>query len=139
MDPAREAFQANRDPKTPRHRAMIVRTPNSTFFRMPTRSGLRAPKLSIRTAIVGTGYIAAFHARAIRQLEGLDLVSVCDANLSSARSFAAKWGIPAAFDSLELMLRDQQLDCVHLLVAPDQHYSLARTVLQSGVHVFVEK
>jgi nucleoside-diphosphate-sugar epimerase/predicted dehydrogenase len=37
------------------------------------------------------------------------------------------------------MLQNQQLDSLHLLVPPDRHYSLAKTALKSGVHVFAEK
>ncbi len=99
------------------------------------RSG---PQL-VRAAIVGTGYIAEFHARAIRAAQGVQLVSVCDANLRSAQSFAAAWGVAAAFDSLESMLQDQRLDSVHVLVPPDLHHSLAKLALQSGIHVFLEK
>jgi predicted dehydrogenase/nucleoside-diphosphate-sugar epimerase len=110
------------------------------MFRVPSHVTLRSPKLrSLRAAIVGTGYIADFHARAIRQVEGVELASVCDANLSSARSFAAKWGVPETYDSFAPMLRDQRLHCVHVLVPPDQHHSVARMALESGVHVFVEK
>jgi predicted dehydrogenase/nucleoside-diphosphate-sugar epimerase len=117
-----------------------VKTPTSTTFRAPRQVGLGSRGLQpLRAAIVGTGYIADFHARAIGGVKGVDLVSVCDANLNSAQSFAAAWGVPAAFDSLEPMLRDERLDCVHVLVPPDRHHSLARTALQSGVHVFVEK
>jgi predicted dehydrogenase/nucleoside-diphosphate-sugar epimerase len=93
----------------------------------------------IRAAIVGTGYIAEFHARAIQEIGGVELVGVCDANPQSAQAFGANWSVPAAFDSLELMLNKQQLDCIHVLTPPDSHYSLAKTALQSGVHVFLEK
>jgi predicted dehydrogenase/nucleoside-diphosphate-sugar epimerase len=93
----------------------------------------------IRAGIVGTGYIAEFHARAIQGIAGVELVGVCDTNPRSAQAFAANWSVPAAFDSLESMLNAQQLDCVHVLTPPDSHYALAKTALQSGVHVFVEK
>ena len=93
----------------------------------------------IRSAIIGTGYIANFHARAIRRVKDVELVSVCDANLNSAQSFATHWGVPAAFNSAELMLRDQRVDVVHVLVPPDQHHALARAALRSGAHVFLEK
>ena len=94
----------------------------------------------IRAGIVGTGYIADFHARAIRAVRGVELVSVCDVNLSNARSFANNWGVPAAaFGSLDTMIKDQRLDAVHVLVPPDQHYSLASTALRSGLHVLLEK
>src|SRR5436853_593360 len=93
----------------------------------------------LRAGIVGTGYIAQFHARAIRAVSGVELISVCDANLRSAQSFAAKFGITNAYDSLAAMLRDEKLDSIHVLAPPDRHHSLAELALQSGVHVFLEK
>ncbi len=93
----------------------------------------------IRAAIVGTGYIAEFHARAIRAVPGVELASVCDANLRNALSFAAEWRVPASFDSLESMLEDQRIDAVHVLTPPDSHHSVAKSVLQSGAAVFLEK
>src|ERR1700690_2905775 len=98
----------------------------------------RSPR-PIRAAIVGAGYIADFHARAIRQAEGVELVSVCDASLRSAEAFAAQWGISKVFNSLETMLQSEQLDSVHVLVPPDLHHSLAKIALQSGVNVLLEK
>jgi predicted dehydrogenase/nucleoside-diphosphate-sugar epimerase len=92
-----------------------------------------------RAAIVGTGYIAGFHARAIRLVKSAELVAVCDTNLGSARSFAAHWGITAAFDTIESMLNSQRVDVVHVLTPPDQHYPLASVALRSGAHVFLEK
>jgi predicted dehydrogenase/nucleoside-diphosphate-sugar epimerase len=93
----------------------------------------------MRVAIVGTGYISEFHARAIRATRGVNLVSVCDTNLNAAKSFAAAWNVSSAYDSLEVMLSEQRLDCVHILVPPDLHHVLAKSCLQSGAHVFLEK
>ena len=50
----------------------------------------------IKVAIAGTGYIASFHARAIRGLKDVELVGVCDTSLSSAQAFASNWGVPEA-------------------------------------------
>jgi len=93
----------------------------------------------VRAAIVGTGFIADYHALGIRRTEGVELVSVCDPNLRSARAFAANWQVPAVFDSLESMLKTQQLDSVHILAPPDRHHQLAVTSLQAGKHVLLEK
>ena len=54
--------------------------------------------LPIRAAIVGTGYIADFHARAIGAVKGVRLAAVCDANMRSARAFAANWDVPNVFE-----------------------------------------
>lgn len=93
----------------------------------------------IRAGIVGTGYIADFHALGIHRVEGVELVSACDANLKSAQSFASHWQAPTVFDSLGSMLESQRLDSVHLLVPPNLHYPLARTALEAGAHVLIEK
>ena len=79
----------------------------------------------IRAAVVGAGYISEFHARAIRALPNVELIGVCDANLGRARSFANEWGGPKAFDSLQSMLADQQIDAVH--VARDGPWGLAKS------------
>ena len=94
---------------------------------------------TLRAGIVGTGYIAEFHARAVKSLPNVELVSVCDLNLRSAQSFAAAWGIAKTYDSLELMLHTERLDAIHVLAPPDLHFSLAKLALQCGVHVFLEK
>ena len=104
-----------------------------------TRTGATIAGPRIRAAIVGAGYIADFHARAIRAAVGVELVSVCDANLKSAKSFADAWGIPAVFGSLDMMLRDQKIDSVHILTPPDHHHALAKIALQAGAHVLIEK
>jgi predicted dehydrogenase/nucleoside-diphosphate-sugar epimerase len=92
-----------------------------------------------RVAIVGTGYIAEYHARAIQALSHVKLVSVCDSNVRRAKSFATEWSVPTAFDSLETMLAEQNVDVVHVLTPPDQHHGVAKLVLQSGSNVFLEK
>jgi predicted dehydrogenase/nucleoside-diphosphate-sugar epimerase len=93
----------------------------------------------LRAAIVGAGYIAEFHARAIHSAEGVTLAAVCDANRETATSLAAAWNVPHIFDSLDEMISKTKLDCVHLLVPPDLHYPLAKKALESGLHVFIEK
>src|ERR1700744_5685868 len=81
---------------------------------------------SVRAGIVGTGYIADYHARAVRMLKAVELVSVCDVSLASAQSFAARWKIPSAFGSLDAMISNSELDSVHVLAPPDAHFPLVK-------------
>ena len=48
-------------------------------------------------------------------------------------------GGAAAYDSLQSMLADQRIDVVHVLTPPDLHHSLAKSILQAGSNVFLEK
>ena len=92
----------------------------------------------VRAAIVGAGYIADFHARGIQHADGVELVAVCDANLTVAQSFSSSWGVPA-YVSIEQMLAEQRVDVVHVLVPPDLHHRLAKAALEAGSSVFLEK
>ena len=98
-----------------------------------------AKRQPVRAALIGTGYIADFHARAIRTFPGVEIDSVCDSNIEAARSFAQKWAIGSYYDSPETMLRERQLDAVHILTPPDSHLSLALTVLRARANVLIEK
>ena len=93
---------------------------------------------SIRAAIVGAGYIADFHARAIKAAHGVELAAVCDVNATAVEAFARSWDLPA-YTSLEAMLAEQHLDVVHVLVPPDLHHKVAKTALGAGVSVLLEK
>lgn len=93
----------------------------------------------IKVGIVGAGYISDFHAKAIRTIRGAELVCVADANPRNAQSFADRWAVPAVYSSVEELFSKASIDCVHLLVPPDAHFALAKTALNAGINVLLEK
>lgn len=92
----------------------------------------------LRSAIVGSGFIADFHVRGIEHEAGAELVAVCDTNLARAEAVADGRGAKA-YRSLDQMLAEERIDVVHILTPPDTHHALAKTALHAGAHVFVEK
>lgn len=92
-----------------------------------------------RVALLGTGYIAEWHAKALASVPGTTLVAVCDRDLPRARAFAAQLDVPGVHGSLEAMLAAEKLDVVHVLLPPDLHFAAARTILEAGVQVLMEK
>jgi len=92
-----------------------------------------------RVALLGSGYIADWHAQALASVADVELVAVCDRVLPKAQALAAKFGIPKAYESLEKMLAAEILDAVHILLPPDRHFEAARTVLEARADVFLEK
>lgn len=103
----------------------------------PSSSRARAP--SRRVGLLGTGYIAEWHAKGLATVEGVELVGVCDRAVGRARAFAEKFHVPGVHASLERMLEVERLDAVHVLLPPDLHQAAARTLLEAGVHVLLEK
>jgi predicted dehydrogenase/nucleoside-diphosphate-sugar epimerase len=92
-----------------------------------------------RVAFLGAGYIADWHAQSIAAVSDVELVAVCDFVLPKAQAIAGKFGVPKAYASVEAMLAEEKLDAVHVLLPPDRHFAAARTLLEAGVDVFLEK
>jgi predicted dehydrogenase/nucleoside-diphosphate-sugar epimerase len=97
-----------------------------------------------RVALLGAGYIADWHALALRSVAGVELAAVCDRVQAKAQALAGKFGVGAVYSSLDEMLAVEKanqggLDTVHILTPPDRHFDAARVVLEAGVHVFLEK
>ena len=95
---------------------------------------------SIKVAIVGCGKIAEAHAEAIKSYPSLaTLVATCDKELLMAKQLAERFGAKCFYDDLPKMLREEHPDVVHITTPPQSHYELAKTCLEAGCHVFVEK
>src|SRR3979409_2798017 len=94
---------------------------------------------SLQIGFLGAGYIADWHAKALRAVPRVELFAVCDQNAQRARRFATRFGVPATYTDLNAMLEAKRLDAIHVLVPPDQHFAAARRSLDAGVHVLLEK
>lgn len=92
----------------------------------------------IRIGLIGAGYIAGWHAGAIRALPGLRLTAVCDTSLATAQGLAAAYQVPA-FGSVDDLIAAGLCDAVHILTPPPSHEPLALQCLGARLHCFVEK
>jgi predicted dehydrogenase len=93
----------------------------------------------IRVGIVGAGFIARFHAQALKKLPGVTLEAVCDRDQTRAATLQQAFRIPRLFTSIAAMSRGVVLDAVHVLVPPAAHANTAIGCLDKGWHVLVEK
>jgi predicted dehydrogenase len=112
------------------------RSPSSRV-RASERSS-RSPAV-VRVGVVGYGYWGPNIVRNLRACDGYELIAVCDkspANLERAsRNYP---DIQLMTDAAEL-LRSPEIDAVMVVTPVTTHFELARTALQNGKHVFVEK
>jgi UDP-N-acetyl-2-amino-2-deoxyglucuronate dehydrogenase len=93
---------------------------------------------SFRIALVGCGRISGNHIAAIDKLDGLDLVAVCDTELSRAEAVAQPRGIPA-FRTLEAMLAGADCDLVAICTPSGLHPAHGILAAKAGKHVVSEK
>jgi predicted dehydrogenase len=91
---------------------------------------------SLRTAVIGVGYLGNFHAQKYAALEGVELVGVVDASPDRAAEVAAACGCGSFTDYHDLI---GKVDAVSVVVPTQYHYEVAREFLAVGVHVLIEK
>jgi predicted dehydrogenase len=89
-------------------------------------------------AIVGTGMIAHFHAKAIQAMPNGRIVACFNQNLSKAQAFAAEYGCRAC-DSLDQLLADPDVQIVTICTPSGAHRDPAIAAARAGKHVVVEK
>lgn len=97
---------------------------------------LNSETSSIRTAVVGVGYLGRFHAQKYRELPYCKLLAVADAHAETAQRVATELGVSGTVDYRELL---GKVDAVSIAVPTPLHYEVAAAFLEQGVHVLVEK
>ncbi len=91
----------------------------------------------LRIGLIGAGYIAGWHAAALRAVPGMRLAAICDAAPAAASAMARACNVPA-FDSVGAMIAAGAVDAVHVLTPPPTHASIAIECLTAGLHVLAE-
>ncbi|WP_071675452.1 NAD-dependent epimerase/dehydratase family protein [Nioella nitratireducens] len=94
--------------------------------------------MSKRIGLIGAGYIADWHAEALKATPGVEIAAICDRSASAAEALAARYG-GRVFTSVEDMLAAGACDAVHILTPPDAHKPIALHCLAAGLDVLVEK
>ena len=92
----------------------------------------------VRIVVVGAGYVAAHHLAALRSLDFVDVVAVCDLDLQAAAELAQRFGVPRSARGLD-ELQGERVDAVYVLTPPASHVVIARQAMEMGCHVLVEK
>ncbi len=97
-----------------------------------------APR-KIRVAVLGTGNMAAQHARLFAADPRVDLVAAADADGTRAAAFAERHGIAKSFGSLEEALAWGKFDAITNVTPDAAHYPTTMKIIAAGKHVLCEK
>jgi predicted dehydrogenase len=93
---------------------------------------------TIKAAIVGTGFIGPAHLEALRRLPNVEVVALCEVTQELANEKAKVLGIPRAY-TFDEMLKQDDIDVVHICTPNFLHFAQAKAVLESEKHVICEK
>jgi predicted dehydrogenase len=96
-------------------------------------------KSTIGVAVIGTGFGQKIHIPGLTAHHRTQVVAVCNPNREKARAIAQEKDIPHACQTVEEAVALPEVDAVTIATPPFLHYSQAKTVLQAGKHVLLEK
>lgn len=111
---------------------------------MPERSPgqiIRPPfeRETLRVGVIGTGFGAAVHVPALRQMDGVEVAAICSSRESHAQEAAARLNIPRTFLDYREMLFSGEIDAVTVAAPPHLHHPMVLTACEAELHVLCEK
>jgi predicted dehydrogenase len=93
----------------------------------------------VRIGVIGYGYWGPNIVRNLHSVDSAQVVSICDASPKAQKR--AKHSYPSVEVTSEAgeILRSPEIDAVAIITPVWTHFDLAKTALENGKHVFVEK
>lgn len=91
-----------------------------------------------RAGIIGAGFMAATHARAVRSAGGAVVAAVASTPEGSRRA-AEVTGAGEGLDSVEALLSRSDIDVVHVCTPNSTHEAFGLAAIEAGKHVVCEK
>src|SRR5690606_22871941 len=93
---------------------------------------------TIKVALAGAGAFGIKHLDGIRNIDGVEVVSLISRQLDKTRELADKYGIPHAGTDLNETLAMPEVDAVILCTPTQMHAAQAMDCRRAGKHVQVE-
>jgi len=93
-------------------------------------------ELRLKAGIVGAGVFGGYHAQKYVDLPDVEFVAVADTSKPAARKAALRYGARALSD---IGAFADLVDIATISTPATSHYSVARQLIDAGVHVLVEK
>ncbi len=90
-------------------------------------------------AVIGTGFGVKVHIPGLLAHPRTEVVAVYHRDLDKARAIATSHNIPHASDNIAEIVALPSVAAVSISTPPFLHYEMAKTVLQAGKHLLLEK
>ncbi|NLD37904.1 MAG: Gfo/Idh/MocA family oxidoreductase [Desulfatiglans sp.] len=90
----------------------------------------------IRVCVIGVGQMGEKHVTKYSGNAGVELVGVSDVNIKRAREIGDKYRVKVFENHMDLL---KLVDAASLAVTTEKHFDVAKDILNSGVHLLIEK
>lgn len=93
----------------------------------------------LKAAVIGCGLISKNHLKALKNVENGCCTAVCDIVEEKAREAGETYGVPKIYVDYHDVLKDPDIDVVHICTPHHIHGDMAAEALEAGKHVLCEK
>ena len=93
----------------------------------------------LKVACIGAGYFAQFHLAAWKRITEVELVMICDQDLSKAKILASKHKVNQVTSEVTDIWRDPHIDVVDIITPPDSHLELVSAAAKAGKKIICQK
>jgi len=94
----------------------------------------------LRIGLVGVGAAAQVnHIPALRKIEDLELVALCDRDHDKVARVAQKFQVPRSYTRFEELLSDEEVQAIDICTPNFLHAPMAMAALEAGKHVLCER
>jgi predicted dehydrogenase len=93
----------------------------------------------VNVGVIGTGFIGPAHIEALRRLNMIDVVALADIDDEVAQSKTAMLGVEQAYGDYKELLKNEDIQSVHICTPNYLHYDMVKEALAAGKHVVCEK
>jgi len=93
----------------------------------------------LRVAVAGAGYFARYHYEAWARIEEAGLAALAEPDPARAQAMARDFAVPRAFESLEALLAEVELDLIDIATPPETHHVLVAQAAARGLAVVCQK
>lgn len=93
----------------------------------------------LKAAVIGCGLISKNHLKALKNVEHASCCAVCDIVPEKAEAAAKQYDIPNTYTDYREMLKNPEIDVVHICTPHYLHGQMAVDALTAGKHVLCEK
>ena len=93
----------------------------------------------LKGGLIGCGYFARNHLNAWKEVQGAQIVAVCDLDGNRATAYAHEFGIKSRYTDVEAMFHAEPLDFVDIVTQHTTHRHLVEASAVHNLHVICQK
>ncbi len=93
----------------------------------------------LKFAVVGAGFWSRFQLAAWKELEGVECVALYNRTLAKAEALGREFGVGAAYDDIDQLLDEHDLDFADIITDVDTHAHFSLKCAERGIPAICQK